>query len=83
MTFEGLIINELLQMLSQDYASRKFVPILETDVVGYLYYLWISKFGDARKVHLDKFWFSYARALSTIFHFINYKIGISSSIALE
>jgi len=48
-----LTINELLQMLSQDYASGKFVPILEADVVGYLYHLWISKFGDAKKVHLD------------------------------
>jgi hypothetical protein len=53
MPSEELIINELLQMLSQDYANGKFVPILEADVVGYLYHLWISKFGDARKVHLD------------------------------
>jgi hypothetical protein len=53
MPSEELIINELLQMLSQDYANGKFVPILEADVVGYLYHLWISKFGDAKKVHLD------------------------------
>jgi hypothetical protein len=53
MTSRELAINELLQMLSKDYANGKFVPILEADVVGYLYHLWISKFGDARKVHLD------------------------------
>jgi hypothetical protein len=53
MTSEELIINELLQMLSQDYASGKFVPILEADIAGYLYHLWISKFGDAKRVHLD------------------------------
>jgi len=48
-----LLIKELLENLSKDYVDKKFTPILEADVVGYLYYLWISKMGDARKVHLD------------------------------
>jgi len=46
------LLEELLENLSKDY-DKKFTPILEADVVGYLYYLWISKMGDARKVHLD------------------------------
>ena len=52
MTFDKLIVDELLQILSQDYVNGRFVPILEADIVGYLYHLWISKFGDARKIHL-------------------------------
>lgn len=53
MTSKKLIIEELLQTLSQDYANGNFVPILEADIVGYLYSLWISKFGSASGVHLD------------------------------
>jgi hypothetical protein len=47
------IIKELLENLSRDYANSKFIPILEADVTGYLYYLWVSKIGDASRVHLD------------------------------
>ena len=47
-----LLIKVLLGNLPKDY-GKKFIPILEADVVGYLYYLWISKMGDASKVHLD------------------------------
>ena len=53
MTSKKLIIEELLQTLSQDYTSGIFVPILEADVVGYLYHLWILRFGSASRVHLD------------------------------
>jgi hypothetical protein len=48
-----LLVEELLENLSKDYADKKYVPILEADVVGYLYYLWISKVGSVGKVHLD------------------------------
>lgn len=46
-------LKELLKALSEDYANGKFTPILEADIVGYLYYLWISKFDNASKVHLN------------------------------
>jgi hypothetical protein len=50
---KGGFIRELLENLSKDYAYNKFIPILEADVVGYLYHLWICKVGDGSKVHLD------------------------------
>ena len=53
MTPKKLIIEELLQTLSQDYTNGDFVPILEADIVGYLYHLWILKFGSASRVHID------------------------------
>jgi hypothetical protein len=46
-------IKELLQILFQNYTNGEFVPLLEADIVGYFYHLWISKFGNANKVHLD------------------------------
>lgn len=40
-------------MLTRDYNETRFVPILESDVVGYLYYLWISQGGLPDKIHLE------------------------------
>lgn len=42
-----------LSKLIQDYAGGNFIPILEADIVGYLYHLWISQFGKANDIHLD------------------------------
>ena len=53
MTSKKLTIEELLQKLSLDYTNGNFVPILEADIVGYLYHLWISNFGSASRVHID------------------------------
>jgi len=47
------LLEELLESLSKDYVDKKFIPVLEADVVGYLHYLWISKMGGASKVHLN------------------------------
>ncbi|MEM3713988.1 MAG: hypothetical protein QXF82_03460 [Nitrososphaeria archaeon] len=46
-------IKELLKKLFEDYENNKFSPILEADIVGYLYHLCISKIGDAKNIHLD------------------------------
>ena len=47
------LIKELLENLSNDYSDGKFVPILEADVVGYLYHLWVFKVGNASRIHVD------------------------------
>lgn len=46
-------IRRLLTILMNDYEKGKFVPILEADVIGYIYHLWLRKFGNAQNVHLD------------------------------
>jgi len=43
----------ILTELSRDYVGQRFKPLLEADIAGYLYHLWISKVGDARRLHLD------------------------------
>lgn len=46
-------LDYCLQKLTSDYNEELFVPILESDVVGYLYHLWISHLGEPEVVHLD------------------------------
>jgi len=46
-------LEESLQTLSKDYAGGDFIPLLEADVVGYLYHLLVSKIGNAAKIHID------------------------------
>jgi len=47
------VIGKVLEKLVADYAMNKFIPILEADVVGYLYHLLILEAGDASRIHLD------------------------------
>lgn len=47
------MIDELLRALSEDYGSGRFAPILEADIVGYLYHLLVSKHGNAGEVHIN------------------------------
>jgi hypothetical protein len=51
-TYENLI-KQMLETLTKDYGDGSFKPILEADVVGYLFYLWVSKTFNASRVHLD------------------------------
>ena len=46
-------LEESLQVLSKDYAGGDFIPLLEADVVGYLYHILVSKLGSAAKIHID------------------------------
>lgn len=46
-------LKTCLQTLSQSYNYRCFIPILEADVVGYLYHLWVLQYGMLDKVHLE------------------------------
>lgn len=46
-------LKQCLQTLSRSYNDGSFVPILEADVVGYLYHLWVSQHGMLNKVHLE------------------------------
>ena len=47
------ILEQLLEKLSEDYNNKVFAPILEADIVGYLYHLWIEHFKSAKNIHLD------------------------------
>lgn len=43
-----------IDIICQDYNERRFVPLLETDVVGYLYHLLILRMPDILpNLHLD------------------------------
>lgn len=46
-------MEQLLQKLCQGYNNKIFAPILEADVVAYMYYLWVSRFDRASDAHLD------------------------------
>jgi len=45
---------EILKMipaeLSKDYIDKRFKPLLEADISGYLYHLWASKLNIADKL---------------------------------
>jgi len=47
------ILKTILAELSKDYIDKRFKPLLEADISGYLYHLWASKFNIADKLHLD------------------------------
>jgi hypothetical protein len=47
------ILKMILTELSKDYIDKRFKPLLEADISGYLYHLWVSKFNIADKLHLD------------------------------
>ena len=46
-------IRSLFAIFTGDYNEGLFIPILESDVVGYLYHIWISQFGMPEIVHID------------------------------
>ena len=46
-------LTQILDSLCRNYNDKTFVPILESDIVAYLYHLRISQFGEAYKLHLD------------------------------
>jgi len=46
-------LERCVQTLVGDYNKGHFDPILESDIVGYLYHLWISLFGSPDTVHLN------------------------------
>ncbi len=46
-------LRSVLESLCKDYNNRNFQPILESDVVAYMYHLWISQFGGVNRLHLD------------------------------
>lgn len=46
-------LKQVIENLCQDYDDKTFIPILESDVVAYLYHLWITRFGEASNLHLD------------------------------
>jgi hypothetical protein len=46
-------LKTILAELSKDYIAQRFKPLLEADISGYLYHLWISKLNIANKLHLD------------------------------
>lgn len=48
-----LDIKQTLRLLCEKYNSRAFVPILESDVVAFMYHLSISHFEDASQIHLE------------------------------
>lgn len=48
-----IIIENVLKRFTEDYATNRFIPILEADVVGYFYHLLILEIGDVAKIHLD------------------------------
>lgn len=46
-------LETILNNFATDYNKGLFEPLLESDVAGYLYHLWILLLGNAREVHLD------------------------------
>jgi len=46
-------LQRVLGTLCRDYNDKTFLPILEADVAAYLFYLWVSEFGEAKDLHLD------------------------------
>jgi hypothetical protein len=46
-------MKRLLGCLCEKYNSKAFVPILESDVVAFIYYLYLSHSEDASHMHLD------------------------------
>jgi len=46
-------LAHVMENLCRDYNAKVFVPILESDVMAYVYHLWISQFGGANTLHLD------------------------------
>jgi hypothetical protein len=47
------ILKMVLTEFSKNYIDQRFKPLLEADISGYLYHLWISKLNIADKLHLD------------------------------
>jgi len=48
-----LDVKQLMELLCLGYNKKAFVPILESDIVAYMYHLWITRFGEVHNVHLD------------------------------
>lgn len=46
-------ITSVIEELISDYNKGKYYPILEADIVGYFYHLWLLHNNDPKIIHLD------------------------------